>query len=187
MPEIRPQWRPLQPVAAVVGVLLTLMVLTLGLSLFTRQALWGNGRVCTSIPILDLPMKPSWTRGVVAVGGLARGSRATTPTVTLCANNPASSLRLAGQLATWPLVLLWLGFLLRARRLLRAASQPGRLYSRDTAGRLRSLGWFLIVGSVIAGMMETAANIMILLSQVHYPGFGWFQPSQINMRSAPSL
>ncbi len=117
----------------------------------------------------------------MAVGGQVRGSQAMIGNVILCASHPDTVQRLAGLLAAWPSVILWVGFLVQIRGLLRIASQPGGLYSLPTAARLRRLGWFLTAGALAAAIIQTAANLVILLSQIHYPGLNWFQPDKLHL------
>lgn len=176
MRKTRPPRNPLEPIATTVGCATTLLVALLLLSLLVRQASWGNGPVCASLSQNDAAI----FTGRVSVPGLAVGSHASLGNVNICTNHPASVLRLAGLLAAWPYTLLWLAFLLRLQGLLKAASPPGGLYSPITAARLRALGWLLTGGGIAASVMESAANITIFTSLVHYPGLGWFEPGQIN-------
>jgi hypothetical protein len=176
MRKTRPPRNPLEPIATTAGCATTLLVALLLLSLLVHQASWGNGPVCTSVSHNDATIFD----GPVPVPGLTAGSHASLGSVIICANSPASALRLAGLLASWPYTLLWLAFLLRLRGLLKAASLPGGLYSPVTAARLRALGWLLTGGGIAASIIESAANITIFTSLVHYPGLGWFEPGQVN-------
>jgi hypothetical protein len=168
---------PLEPVTTTVGLLTGLTGLVLFLSLLVHQALWGNGPVCTSVPADGMATRSSG----LTIGGQVRGSQATIGNVILCVNHPDTWQRFAGLLASWPSVILWVGFLLQIRGLLRIASQPGGLYSPDTAARLRRLGWFLTAGALAAAIIQTVANLMIFLSQVHYPGLNWFEPDKLHL------
>jgi hypothetical protein len=172
-----PPQNPLQPIASVVGVLTVLAGLFLILSVLVRQQAWGNGPVCTSVPANGIPLRISG----LSVGGMVRGSEVTIGNVVLCANHPNVRLRLVGLMASWSSVLLWLGFLFQLRRLLKIASQEDALYSPGTASRLRVLGWFLAAGALVVGLIETAANMTIFLSQVHYPGLTWFEPDKLHL------
>jgi hypothetical protein len=167
---------PLEPIATTVGWLITLLVALLLLSLLVRQSLWGNGPVCASVSSNDA----SIFSGPVSVPGVAAGSHATLGSVSICASRPAAALRLAGLLAAWPYVIVWLVFLVRLRRVLKSAARPGGLYSGFTAARLRTLGWLLIIGGLAASIIESAAKISIFTSVVRYPGLGWFEPWQVN-------
>lgn len=168
---------PLEPIKGTVGCLTGLTVFFLLLSLLVHQALWGNGPVCTSVPAAGIPANVF----TVAVNGQVRGSQATIGTVILCVKHPDALLRFAGLLATWPSVILWVGFLLQIGGLLKIASQPGGLYSQDTAARLRRIGWFLAAGAVAAAVIQTVANLVIFLTQIHYPGLNWFEPDKLHL------
>jgi hypothetical protein len=167
---------PLEPIATAVGWLTALFVLVMLLSMLVHQATWGNGPVCTSVS----PNDASIFSGPVSLPGLAPGSTASLGSATICANHPGSSLRLAGLLAVWPYTVLWGAFLFRLNGLLKAASEPRGLYSPLTAARLRGLGWLMVGGGLAAGIIESAAKIVIFTRLVHYPGLGWFEPFQLN-------
>lgn len=173
----RPPRDPLEPITSTVGCLTGLTVVVLLLSLLVHQAAWGNGPVCTTVSPDGIPLR--FFR--LAVAGQVPESQATIGTVNLCVNHPGTWLRLAGLLATWPAGILWLGFLVEIRGLLKIASRPGGLYSLATAARVRRLGWFLTIGALAAGVIQTVANVTIFLSQIHYPGLTWFQPDKLHL------
>lgn len=135
----------------------------LGLSFLTanHQQLWGNGPLCISQDPLSLPWKSGQIPAMPAIHGLARGVQATAFNVTFCANNPDPPLRLAGLLAIWPTTILLLVLLMRLRGLLRAASQPGGLYSPVTTARLHTLGWVMTAGAIAVAVLESSANTII--------------------------
>lgn len=168
---------PLEPIATTVGVLFGLAVCFLLLGPLVRQQALGNGPVCSSVRGDSIPYYgrlPAISR----VSGLVRGTQAAVGNVTLCSRHPDALLRVMGLLVAWPWWLLFLGFLVRLRSLLKAAARPGGLYSPVTARRLRSLGWFLTAGALVAGIIESAAQTAIFLSQIHYPGINWFEVDQ---------
>lgn len=179
----RPPRDPLEPIASTVGCLTGLTVIFLLLSLLVHQAAWGNGPVCTSVSADGIPVRIFR----LAVEGQVRGSQATIGTVNLCVNHPGTLLRFAGLLASWPSGILWLGFLLQIRGLLKIGSRPGGLYSLATAARVRRLGWFLTAGALAAGVIQTVANMTIFLSQIHYPGLNWFEPDKLHLSAATLL
>jgi Protein of unknown function (DUF2975) len=166
---------PLEPISTATGWLTTLMVGFLLLSLLVHQQAWGNGPVCASVSSNDA----SSFGGPASVAGVVPGGHATLGTVNICASHPAAGLRLAGSLATWPYLILWLVFLVQFRRLLTAAARPGALYVPDTAARLRDLGRLLVAGGLAAGAIETAASFFIFGQVVRYPGLNWFSFGQI--------
>jgi hypothetical protein len=172
--KTRPARNPLEPISSMVSLLTALAVAFPLLSLLVHQQAWGNGPVCTSVSDDSIPTQAYR----IAVSGLARGSQATIGNVIMCADQPSASLRLAGLLVSWPSSILFLGFLVQIRGLLKAAARPGGLYSPVTARRLRLLGWLLTSGALVAGIIESAARTAIFLGQIRYPGLNWFEPGQ---------
>jgi hypothetical protein len=152
------------------------LVLLIGYLLVSQLFGYGplTGHVCTTVPANGLPYgrRPP----VLGVLGLARGSQIDLNSVLLCAAHPGTALRPAGLLAALPSALVLVIFLLRLRRLLLEAGRPGVLFSPAMAARLRWLGWFLIAGSLAASVVEAAAQTVIFLSVVHFPGLDWFEP-----------
>jgi hypothetical protein len=167
---------PVEPIATAVGCVTGLFVAVMLLSLLVRQASWGNGPVCSTVT----PNDASLFGGPVSVPGLAAGIKASLASIDICANHPTSALRLAGLMAAWPYTILWGTFLFRLRRVLKVASQPGWLYSAETASRLRSIGWLMTGGGIGASVITSVAQIFIFTRLVHYPGLGWFEPWQID-------
>jgi hypothetical protein len=167
---------PLEPIATAVGCLTGLFVVVILLSLFVHQAAWGNGPVCSTVSANDA----SLFSGPVSVRGLAAGTKAALNTINICTSHPSAALRLAGQAAAWPYTILWGIFLFRLRHLFKSASQPGMLYSVETAVRLRGTGWLMTGGGVAASAVASVAKIFIFSRLVHYPGLGWFAPWQVD-------
>jgi hypothetical protein len=52
---------------------------------------------------------------------------------------------------------------------------------------VRRLGWFLTIGALVAGVIQTVANVTIFLSQIHYPGLNWFEPDQLHLSASTLL
>lgn len=167
---------PLEPVTSVVGCVTGLFIVVLLLSLLVHQASWGNGQVCSTVS----PNDASLFSGPVSVPGLAAGSKASLANVAICANHPSLGLRLAGLVAAWPYTILWGIFLFGLGNVLKFASQPGKLYSAETAARLRRVGWLMTGGGLAASLIASTAKIFIFTRLVHYPGLGWFAPWQID-------
>jgi hypothetical protein len=137
--------------------------------------------VCVPVPVYfgpDSPIRAPSFLGV-AKGSEAVGSNA----ISVCADHPDGALRMAGMLMSLPSLVLFLSFLVLIRRLLKAAGRPGALYSPDPARRLRVLGWYLTVGAVAAGIIETAAEGAAVADQT---SLSWFNPSEFHL-SVPAL
>jgi uncharacterized membrane protein len=124
---------------------------------------WGDPEVC-----IDVPNGTIRTSGVGAEPqGLPANSRAYASTITVCAQEPSTALRIGATLLYLPWVLLFFGFLLLVHRLLRAAAGDG-IYSLGTARRLRFLGWFLLAGGLLAATVEALARGYVLSAQFSY-------------------
>ncbi len=73
-----------------------------------------------------------------------------------------------------PGILLFVGVLLLAYRLIRAAERDG-IYTSATARRLRTLGWFLLAGALVKMVMEMVAANRLLATMVTNE-VGWIGP-----------
>ncbi|MFD3325672.1 DUF2975 domain-containing protein [Streptomyces sp. NPDC058701] len=78
-----------------------------------------------------------------------------------CADRPSAWQRTLGILSEVPAFVLFVGGLALLDRLLRSAARDGA-YTRQTAYRLRFLGWFLLVGSLVAEIVRAASQAALL-------------------------
>jgi hypothetical protein len=169
---------PLRPLGAAVAIISALVIAVLALGLSVRQPALGKGPVCASLPVLAGAGTPV-PRTVAQLLGVAPGSRGVRGgPVEVCADHPSALLRLAGVLALLPSAVLALGALLIARRWLKFAREPNRFYTKDTARRLKVLGWYLIIGSVVVGIIESAANTVVITTLAR--NVGW-APAELRL------
>ncbi|HUB37424.1 MAG TPA: hypothetical protein VMA72_01090 [Streptosporangiaceae bacterium] len=96
--------------------------------------------------------------------GLSQGVRASWSTASVCAAHPTGQQALANTITLLPTELLRLGALYLAMRLTRAAARDG-VYTAEAARLLLVLGWWLLVGGMVATVTEALAR-MNLLSQL---------------------
>jgi len=82
-----------------------------------------------------------------------------------CALHPGFGQRLLYSLMTVPAVLLWAGILLLLWRLLVLARRHGP-FTTQVAGAMRVLGWYIIVGAVLAAAIEQLAMVLLFNSLV---------------------
>jgi hypothetical protein len=162
---------PLEPIASTVGVLsgltgalLTLITLT---TVFGSGSLFGFGEreVCATGPVGLFGARTDAT-----IRGLSATSRVFAGQVMLCDQHPSVGLRLVGTFTTLPSFLLFLGFLLLVHRLVRAAQTHG-IYSSETVRRVRSLGWYVLVGDLAAATLEAIMRGGVFAAQL--PRAGW--------------
>ncbi|MDH6221234.1 hypothetical protein [Streptomyces pseudovenezuelae] len=78
-----------------------------------------------------------------------------------CAENPGTTLRLLNQLGDLPSTLLLISGLFLLHRLLQGAARDG-VYTAQTASRLRLLVWWLLLGSLVAEIIESNARAAVL-------------------------
>jgi hypothetical protein len=154
---------PLEPAATVVQTMLLLWLVLAAITVVSGSGSvlgFGQGELC-----------------VQAASGLSRvaadavptrdGVRAEVSEIRYCAQQPTGGQRMDWALTTAPSALLYLVLLLLALRLIWGANRRG-LYTAETAGRLRVLGWFLLVGGVVASIVEAVARVRFLDTVVSY-------------------
>lgn len=162
---------PLEPIASTVGVLGALTGALLGLVLlatvFGSGSLFGFGdrEVCAtgSAGVLGAQTEAK-------IRGLSAASRTFAGQVEVCAQHPSVALRVVDTLTTLPSFLLFLGFLLLVHRLVRTTQTHG-IYSREAVRRVRSLGWFILLGDLVAATLEAVMRGGVFAAQL--PRLGW--------------
>ena len=90
------------------------------------------------------------------------------------AGDPDVGQRLWYTLTLLPSALLFGGALLLAYRLIRGAERDG-IFTVATAARLRTLGWFLLIGGLAKMVVETVATNRLLTTMV-VSEVGWMRP-----------
>lgn len=154
---------PLEPLTSVTTVLLGLIAVgfaaVVASTVFGTGSILGFGRsavVCADTGDLTAG---SATDGLDAqlrsgVDLMANGFR-------LCAAHPTIGQRLWYALEMLPTTVLFVGGILLAYLLVRNAARNG-IYTDAIAGRLRVLGWFLLAGSLIQGVISPMAADKLL-------------------------
>lgn len=161
----------LEPIASTVRFLSVLTSVLLGAlvlaTVFGSGSLFGFGdrEVCAGGQVGVIGAQTDAT-----VRGLSTASRAFADQVQLCAQHPSVALRLIGTLTTLPTFLLFLGFLVLVHRLARAAQTHG-IYSLEIVRRVRILGWYVLVGDLVAATIEAIMRGGVLAAQL--PNVGW--------------
>lgn len=81
--------------------------------------------------------------------------------VQVCADRPGVSQRVLDTLTQLPSTLVWVIALLLLWRLMRVAGRRGPL-ALEVAAAMRFLGWFVLIGSVTAILLQGLANQLLL-------------------------
>jgi hypothetical protein len=100
--------------------------------------------------------------------GLAAGVSASWGTASLCTAHPTVGQALAFALTLLPNAVLVLGLLYLVKRLARTAADDG-VYTPKAARLVHILGWWLLVGSLVAAAAEALADVVLLGQLVTWP------------------
>jgi Protein of unknown function (DUF2975) len=177
---------PLQPFSWVVSGLAALSVMALlagvVMSAITHQAsLWGIGE--TPICVQDDAISVGGASDDQAFVGIVRhGVAASNKGLSLCAQHPTTWQQTLNVLTQLPTGVFTLGLLILLWRLVAGAQRLGP-FARVNPRRLRSLGWWLLIGDLIADNAQTLAHTALLRSMTtpaqaplwtdNMPSFSW--------------
>ncbi|MFJ6083038.1 DUF2975 domain-containing protein [Streptomyces sp. NPDC092369] len=152
MPEDR---KLLEPMATVVSVVLRTLLALVAAGLILNVVHGGLADV--SVCVTD----DSTTSSESPAGLLPEPGAQVDSVPRYCAQNPDATLRLLNQLGDLPSTLLLISGLFLLHRLLQGAVRDG-VYTARTAARLRLLGWWLLVGSLVAEIVEANVRAAVL-------------------------
>ena len=154
------QRSPLEPAATWVHVFLALVGAFVALGVIAT--VFGSGSVF-GIGSPDICVEAENGRVVVpqsesnVVQGAENGVRSLPATVRICVESPTVEQRLLSVLSQAPTFLVFVGALLLAARLIRGATREG-IFTQTVTKRLRTLGWFVLAGEVVATFVEAQAR-----------------------------
>lgn len=160
---------PLEPMATWVNTILAFLaaVLVLGVvGLFTGSgaSFFGIGSPTACADVFNgVPIQSE-----VKVDGTVPGVQANQSTVSLCTDNPTGGQQTLDVLTQLPSSLAFLGALLIAAWLIRSAGKEG-IFTERTAGRLRLLGWFVLVGQVVTTLLESLSRFWLANTMLRDP------------------
>ncbi|MES5823644.1 hypothetical protein [Streptomyces sp. RG80] len=145
----------LEPMATVVSTALRVLLglLTVGVVFNLVRGSWGSGNVCITDESAGSSTVPG---GFTAAPGAVVGS-----VPQYCTETPDAVARFLDELGALPSMLLLISSLFLLHRLLQGAAREG-VYTVPTASRLRLLGWWLLLGSLLARVIEANANAALL-------------------------
>lgn len=164
---------PLAPIDAAVSVLTWLVagLVALGMLLAVAAALggpfsvfgFGDTEVCTTAEPGPVTFRDDVSQA--AVVGLNDDARWFPAEMLICKSDPGVGLRLVASLMSAPTLLLFIGFLILTRGLIRQARRTGT-FTPQVATRTRRLGWYILLGSIIAAAIEALAGGVVLQAAV---------------------
>ena len=160
----------LEPIATVASVALRLLMalIVAAFALSTVHG-WGGHSVC----ITDWTSDSSYAaRDFIPEPGARVGS-----VPRYCAENATDSQDTLAMLGPLTSLVVNVGGLFLLNRLLRCASRDG-VHTLQTAGQLRLLGWWLLMGSLAAATVAAVSQTALLASLargVDFTAFSWIQ------------
>jgi hypothetical protein len=155
MPEDQKLLEPLlSVVSGVTRVLVAVLAVTLILSFASPDVgiSWGSGDGCVTADWIG-----GSNNGLFAV----RGGAEVNVIPQYCASNMDGYQHSMNVLSELPSFLLLVGGLVITDRLLKAAARNG-VYTRQTAARVRTLGWWVLAGSILSGVIQATAQAALL-------------------------
>lgn len=144
----------LQPFSTVVSAALHLLIVALSVGVISRFIRGSSaGDLCVADTSASSSTKPT---------GFAPEQGASVDSVPrYCVDDPTSNQQLLDQLDRLPFLLLLIIILFLLNRLLQGAAQEG-IYTLQTASRLRLLGWWLLLGSLAAEIVQANAKAALI-------------------------
>lgn len=165
MPEDRKLLEPLSSVVSgALRLLVGLLLISFILSLFDNAVpFWSGADHCVTAN-----SSAASSTATDAMFNTAAGARVSA-IPRYCAEDPTDQQRLLGLLSAVPYLAFAAGGLVLLNGMLRAAARDG-VYTTQTASRLKVLGWWLLVGSLVAELSHATAETALLAtlaSDVH--------------------
>ncbi|MCW2751799.1 MAG: hypothetical protein JWR83_2909 [Aeromicrobium sp.] len=102
--------------------------------------------------------------------GLRQNTRLFPSAVDLCDDHPSIGAKILYVLIQAPTTLVFFGFVFLTRRTIRYAQKHG-LFSRALAARIERLGWLLVLGLVVAALVEWLSKSLLLSTMTTHAGW----------------
>lgn len=154
---------PTEPAKTVVSVALALVgvgaLLTVTGILLGSGSLLGIGQDAVCVDVRNGVVMVS-TTGNAPVSEVVDGVRSTLGTATLCDEHPTLIQKVLRVLNELPSILVLVVSLVLAVSMFRAASSEG-VFTDRLATRIRTLGWFILLGELVATLTEALSQIWL--------------------------
>ena len=170
----KPNGDPLGPLDFVTSFLATLLIAGLafgaiGFAVSDGVSVLGIGdsAVCVSTDLNTFGLdEPPYDKADIREElGVNRGTVISADAAQLCDPSPAFREQALHGMTEIPSVVVLLGFVLLTRRIIRYARRHG-LFSAELARRITNLGWLLLGGLILAGMVESLGRGLLLSGMV---------------------
>jgi hypothetical protein len=178
--EDRKLVEPLRSVTVFAGGFLLVLLLASAILAVTASGSvggFGHATVCVTQPNISYGVPDPTPPGYPGVTGQPGTTISVDGTLQACASHPTLGQRFLYTLTTLPSALVWAGVLYLLWRLTALARRSGP-FTAQTAAVMRLLGWFILIGSVIATSLQGFATDALLRSMLRQPsGFGDMIPT----------
>jgi hypothetical protein len=177
-PDVRKD--PLAPLEFVVTFLSAMIVVLLALSV--AAAIFGSGSfvglgetaACADfqpgvVPYGERDLEGR-AEGGIFIPGLRTGASFSVHELAVCEDHPGRLVKTLSTAGTAAPLLLFIGFLVLSRRLIREARRSG-VFTTSVAARTRTLGWYLLSGSLMVEVVRSIADGVVARSAVR--GISW--------------
>ena len=143
------------------GAILTVLALAIGAGQGSFGG-FGNSPICATNPNSGVSGFSTRGLGIVTKPGAQLDLSAP---IGACAAHPSLGQRILDTLTSLPTSLIWVGVLVLLWRLIQIASRRGP-FTVAAAGAMRLLGWFILVGGVLATALEGFAKDQLLTTMI---------------------
>lgn len=164
-PQRRKLTEPLESVVAFFGSLM--LIALLGGIVLTAFGGTFAGTVCVTQPYTTYGSS-NWTMSGFGIHARPGNSLDVNGTLQACADHPGLGQRLLDSLTVLPTALLWAGVLLLLWQIIAIARRDGPFTPRVAVG-MRRLGWFILVGALVAAIVREFAVDELLVTMSNAP------------------
>lgn len=163
------------------------MLLAVAIALILASAIFGWGgstlgmggdSVCVATDLRTFDLTEDPYGDVRKDDGIHRGVSVSPDGARLCDPDPGFREQALSGLTEAPSAVVFFGFVLLTRRIIRYARQQG-LFSAELARRIARLGWLLLGGLLVAGFLRWLGEGLLLSSMIDSMSWtdGWFSVS----------
>ena len=168
---------PVAPISFAVTGIATLVALliaaTLIATMFGSGSILAFGRdapVCATVQVARIGYSAGDSANEAHMLALQPATYSVPRTADLCLSHPSVLDRLEASLGGVAQLLLLAGGLLLTGRVIRSVRRI-RLFTHELAARTRLLGWFLITGSLLAGLLDCVSDGLVISNATR--NHGW--------------
>ena len=157
-------------IASLVGLLITLSVITTAVGSGSFLAFGRDAPVCTNVRVGRIGWSGGDSPNEAHLIGLRPATYSVPRTADLCLSRPSVLDRLEASLGAAAQLLLLAGALALTGRVIQSARRI-RLFTHELAARTRLLGWFLLVGSLLVALLGCVSDGLVIVRSTRNEGW----------------